>query len=120
MAGVSIRNTTRRTAPRLPFEAVAKRILPGWDISLVFIDPKPAQALNKKLRKKSYAPNVLSYEVGTKHGEIVMCLSVADTQAPSYELSPSSFYVLLFIHRCLHLKGYPHGTTMERREQKPL
>ncbi len=120
MAGISIVNLTRRKAPRLPFERAAKAILPGWDVSLAFVDPKKARALNKKLRKKTYTPNVLSYEAGKRSGEIIICLSVADKEASGYQLSPAMYTLYLFIHGCLHLKGYPHGSTMERREQELL
>ncbi len=120
MAGISILNLTRRKAPRLPFRKAAKTILPGWDLSLVFVNRKEASALNKKLRKKAYAPNVLSYKVGKRSGEIIICPEVADTQASSYSLSPLTYLLYLFIHGCLHLEGYPHGSTMERREQELL
>ena len=118
--GVSIRNLTRRKAPRLPFGAVAKEVLPSWEISLVFVPEAKAKALNKKLRKKTYTPNVLSYEAGNKTGEIIICPQVAKQQAPSYGLTMEMFMLHLFIHGCLHLKGYPHGATMDRREQKLL
>jgi rRNA maturation RNase YbeY len=121
MAGsVSIRNFTRRAAPRASFDAIAAAVLPGWDISLVFAGPARAKALNQKLRKKSYVPNVLSYESGVKSGEIIICLEVAKKQARSYEMTYADFVPYLFIHGCLHLKGHPHGTTMDRRERELL
>lgn len=120
MAGVSIANGTRRRTPRLPFAEVAEATLPGWDLSLVFVDPTQARRLNKKLRRKTYTPNVLSYQVGKRHGEILICLDVVQKQAPSYHLPPTTYCLFLFIHGCLHLKGGRHGTTMERREQMLL
>lgn len=126
MAGVEIRNLTRHDAlyseraGRRVFPAIAKHVLPAWDISLVFVDPARARALNKKLRGKNYAPNVLSYTVGRYSGEVMICLSVAFRQAPSYNLSPASFLLLLFIHALLHLEGGAHGVTMEKRELKLL
>src|SRR3989344_6778590 len=95
---VEIKNLSRRKAPAFPFAKAAKAILPGWDISLVFVDAKAAKALNKKLRRKTYVPNVLSYVVGNKSGEIIICPSIARSQAPSYDLPLSTFYLLLLIH----------------------
>jgi probable rRNA maturation factor len=117
MTAVSIRNFTRRPAPRSAFEEIAKAALPGWDISLVFVGTAKAKALNQQLRKKSYVPNVLSYESGTKSGEVIICLEVAKKQAPDYDMTYENFVPYLFIHALLHLKGYPHGTTMEKRER---
>jgi probable rRNA maturation factor len=117
---VDIRNFTRRAAPVFPYLKAAEEILPGWEISLVFSGTKRAQNLNMQLRKKSYIPNVLSYETGSKSGEIIICLEVAKKQAQSYGVSYTQFVGFLFIHGLLHLKGLPHGTTMERYEQKYL
>jgi len=120
MAGVETKNLTRRAAPRFAYASVARAVLPNWDISLVFVGPKKAQELNMQLRKKSYTPNVLSYALGQKNGEIVICLREADKQAASYSMSERIFVLYLFIHGLLHLKGWAHGGTMERCEQKLL
>jgi rRNA maturation RNase YbeY len=118
---VSIKNFTRRpSAPRATFTAIAKAVLPAWDISLVFVGSARAKALNEKLREKEYVPNVLSYVVGEKSGEIIICPSEAAKQAPAYNLSPITYHLFLFIHGLLHLKGWAHGVTMERCEQKLL
>lgn len=121
MAGVSIKNLTRRTpAARSVFSKVATDVLPGWDISLVFVTPAKALALNKQLRGKEYTPNVLSYVVGEKSGEIIICPSEAAKQAPSFNLPLASYTLLLFIHGLLHLKGWAHSGTMEKCEHELL
>jgi rRNA maturation RNase YbeY len=102
---VDVRNFTRRAAPGLPYQKVA-------------------QNLNKQLRNKDYIPNVLSYETSAtkkeRSGEIIICPEVAKRQAPEYELSYRDFIGFLFIHGLLHLKGLPHGTTMDRYEREYL
>ncbi|TSA43852.1 rRNA maturation RNase YbeY [bacterium] len=119
MAGVDIQNFTRRpTASRAVFSKIATEVLPRWDISLVFVGAAKARALNKQLRNKDYVPNVLSYEVGTKSGEILICLSEAAKQAPNYNLLPTTYTLLLFIHGLLHIKGWAHGARMETCERK--
>jgi rRNA maturation RNase YbeY len=114
---VDTRNFTRRSAPGFPYAKIAQAIAPGWDISLVFAGTARAKQLNQSLRKKSYVPNVLSYESGKKSGEIIICLDVAKKQALSYDLSYKDFVAFLFIHGLLHLLGKAHGTTMERHER---
>lgn len=123
MGGVSIKNLTRqhlKVVAGLPFAKVAEEVLPDWDISLVFVGPAKALALNKQLRGKTYTPNVLSYALGEKSGEIFICPNEAAKQAPSFHLSPPIFHLYLFIHGLLHLKGRVHGATMERCERKLL
>lgn len=119
MAGVSIKNMTRSAlgGPRRAFSVVAADVLPGWDLSLVFVSTARAQALNKELRGKSYTPNVLSYVVGDHSGEIIICPAEAKKQAPDYQLSATNFILYLFIHGALHIKGWPHGAKMEQCEQ---
>jgi probable rRNA maturation factor len=114
---LDIRNFTRSNPPEHPYERIASTILPGWDISLVFTGKARAQNLNKLLRNKDYIPNVLSYESGINSGEIIISLPVAKKEAQSYGLTYGQHVVYLFIHGLLHLKGYPHGTTMDKYER---
>ena len=116
--GVEITNLTRRSAPRFAYTAIAKEVLPDWDVSLVFVGPKKAQELNLQLRKKSYTPNVLSYALSKASGEIFICLQEAERQAPEHGMTARLFVLYLFIHGLLHLKGWAHGSTMEQCEQK--
>lgn len=121
MAGVSITNLARHErVPRFAYAKVAAKVLPGWDISLVLVSSARAKALNERLRRKTYVPNVLSYAVGEKNGEIFICLAQARKQAPSYGMTERIFTLYLFIHGLLHLKGATHGGTMERSERRLL
>ena len=111
------RNFTRSTPPRHSYDRIAQAVLPGWDISLVFVGEVRAARLNEQLRNKDYIPNVLSYESGSKSGEIIICPRVAKREAHTYGLTYAQHVAYLFIHGLLHLKGYPHGPTMERTER---
>ncbi len=117
MTTVDVRNLTRRAAPRFPYQKIAEAALPGWELSLAYLTDAKAKSMNQALRKKSYIPNVLSYETGKKSGEIAICLAEAKRQAPSYGLSYTDFVAYLFIHGCIHLKGHPHGPTMDKMER---
>jgi rRNA maturation RNase YbeY len=102
------------------FNAVAEEVLPGWDISLAFVGPAKARALNQQLREKDYIPNVLSYVVGEKSGEIIICPAEAAKQAPAHQKSEEAFVLSLFIHGLLHIKGWVHSDKMEECERKLL
>jgi probable rRNA maturation factor len=123
MGGVSIQNTTRipiRRRSRLLFSKIAREVLRGWDISLVFVGEKRALSLNKSLRGKRYVPNVLSYALGEKSGEIIICPAEAKRQAKDFGMSVHTFTLYLFIHGMLHIKGWAHGGKMEKCEEKLL
>ena len=120
MSGVSIKNLTRqhlKVGAGSVFSKVAKHVLPGWDISLVFVGERRARSLNKKLCGKAYIPNVLSYALRKSNGEIIICPHEAKRQAPSYDMSERTFILYLFIHGILHIKGWVHGAKMEKCEK---
>lgn len=109
------------TIPSLPFFAVAQKILgKKYVLRVVLSSKKNIQALNNTYRKKTYIPNTLAFPLSNNEGEIYMSLAVMRSQAKDYHLSYPDFILFLFIHSCLHLKGYDHGSTMEKQEQKYL
>ncbi len=115
---VTISHTTR-TYPTLPFKAMKEAILGAtYELSLTFVGEKRAQTLNKQYRNKEYIPNVLSFPLNTQTGEIYITPKVAEKEAYRFSLSPKGYIGYLFIHGLLHLKGYPHGATMDRLEKK--
>ncbi len=121
MGGVSVKNLTRRVSvPRFAYGTILDETLPRWDVSLVFVGPAKAKLLNKQLRGKLYTPNVLSYALGERSGEIIICLQEAEKQAPAYGMTKRDFVLYLFIHGLLHLKGMAHGATMDTCEQELL
>ncbi len=108
-----------RTFPTLPYEAMKDAILgKKYTLSLTFIGKVRAQSLNQKYRNATYVPNVLSFPLSDDAGEIYIAPSVALKEAHKFSLSPKGYVGYLFIHGLLHLKGYPHGDTMERAEKK--
>jgi probable rRNA maturation factor len=89
-----------------------------YELSLTFVGETRAQSLNKQYRNKEYVPNVLSFPLDTQAGEIYITPKVAEKEAHKFSLSPKGYIGYLFIHGLLHLKGYPHGATMDRLEKK--
>ncbi len=110
---------TARTYPVLPYEAIKKAILgKQYVLSLAFVGATRAQALNQAHRGKAYVPNVLSFPLDAGTGEIVIAPAVAKKEAAKFHMTYEGYVGFLFIHGCLHLKGYDHGDTMDRAEQK--
>lgn len=102
-------------------QKIKKEILgETYNLSINFVSPTVAQNLNIEYRKKDYIPNILSFPLSKKEGEIFICLSVARKEAKNFSLSYENFLTLLIIHGCLHLKGIDHGEKMEQEESKYL
>lgn len=110
---------TAKSFPSLPYEEMKDAILgKKYTLSLTFVGKVRAQALNLAYRKATYVPNVLSFPLQNDAGEIYITPTVAEREAPKYSLTKKGYIGYLFIHGLLHLKGYPHGATMERAEKK--
>jgi len=110
---------TARSYPKHPYEAMKDAVLgKSYALSLTFVGEKRAQALNKAHRNASYVPNVLSFPLDQHAGEIYITPQVAAREAHTFRLTPKGYVGFLFIHGLLHLKGYPHGATMDKAEQK--
>jgi probable rRNA maturation factor len=116
-----ITSTVRVYPTDLPFAAIKQAILgTKYELSLAFVGEKRATSLNMSYRKKTYAPNVLSFPLTDTAGEIFICPNIAKREAAKFNLSPSGYVAYLFIHGCLHLKGHDHGDTMDKLERKYL
>lgn len=111
--------STVKSHPHWPYETIKNTILgKQYLLSLSFVGETRAQHFNIQYRKKDYVPNVLSFPLDEKMGEIIICPAVAKKQAKDFNLSVDGYMAFLFIHGCVHLKGHDHGDTMERLEQK--
>lgn len=118
---IEIKKTIRGTLPRIPFARIARTILgPHYDLSLVVSGDTLARTINKRYRHRAYAANVLSFPISKTEGEIFLNAHAAAREAKRFHVSHRARLALLFIHGCLHLKGFLHGATMERMEQKIL
>ena len=112
-----IKRLTKDRVPALPFLHMKEAVLgKTYELSLVIAGDKLSQELNAQYRNKDYTPNVLYFPIDKKHGEIFLNLKQAKREHKDREESYEYFVALLFIHGCLHLKGMPHGSTMEKRE----
>jgi probable rRNA maturation factor len=110
---------TTKSFPQLPYAEMKDAVLgKKYTLSLSFIGKIRAQALNKEYRKATYVPNVLSFPLHDDTGEIYITPSIAKREASKFELTEKGYIGYLFIHGLLHLKGYPHGDTMDKAEKK--
>jgi probable rRNA maturation factor len=115
----SITNTTKSKIPSVPFALIKEKVLgKKYNLSLVFIGEKKSQKLNNSYRGKNKPTNCLSFSLDKNSGEIFITPKKAKREAKLFDRNFDSFIGFLFIHSLLHLKGFDHGSTMERAEEK--
>lgn len=118
-ANISINNETRGTLPRVSFGPIKEAILgKAYRLNVVITSPAAIKKLNLMYRNKNVATDILSFPLSKKEGDIYLCLSAARSEAKKFDRTYQNFLSFLFIHGCVHLKGYEHGVTMERIETK--
>lgn len=80
-----------------------------FDLSVVFGSSALMKRLNKTYRNKNGVSNVLSFPLSKSAGEIFI--------NKKYE-KQRDYSKYLFLHSLLHLKGFGHGTKMDKEEEK--
>lgn len=107
--GRSKRASKRLFRPLKFFESVKNAALgKKYDLSLVFVPKTEMRRINRIYRDKDKTTNILSFPLDKNSGEILICPDVIDPN----ETIP------LFIHGLVHLKGFEHGSKMEREERQ--
>lgn len=111
-------NETKGKLPRLPFLELKNAILgKKYELSIVYLNPAKAKKLNAAHRGKDYATDILSFPLSKNSGEIVLCPPVIKKKAPDFDMTVEKYNKFIVIHGMLHLKGYAHGSRMERAEK---
>jgi probable rRNA maturation factor len=112
---------------RLPeLRKIALRVLKAEQatgpVEIVFQSPEAQRALNLQWRKLDRTTDVLSfpYEEPELFGELYIDPLLAAEQAVRYKHSLHKELRRLIVHGCLHLCGYDHHTTTERKEMRAL
>lgn len=117
----SITRLTKGKLPSLPFSDVKNHILgKKFELSLAFIDLSTMEKLSKEYKGDKTHTNILTFPLSENQAEIVMNLKTIRSVAKNFNMTYHEHLLFLFIHGCLHLKGYKHGPEMEALEEKLL
>ena len=117
----TITNKTRGKLPRLPFVSIKNKILGrDYELSLSLLTSQKQKQINLKYREKNETTNILSFPLSKNSGEITIDQNKVRKDAPLFNMTYSQFFKYLFIHGCLHLKGFKHSSIMEKEEEKYL
>jgi len=90
----------------------------GYDLSIAYISESRSRALNQTYRRKNKPANILSFPLSKTSGEIFLNLAEIKKWAPHYGRTGDKLVGCFLLHGLLHLKGMPHGDTMERTERR--
>ncbi len=89
-----------------------------YELSLVFASKTVLKNLNGTYRGKNEPTDILSFPLSDSEGEIYINLEEARKESKKFNREFKNFIGFLFIHGLTHLKGFVHGSTMERQEIK--
>lgn len=117
----AITNDTKGKLPRLPFVFMKNKILgTEYELGLSLLTSKKQKEINLTYRGKNETTNILSFPLSKTSGEITIDPIKVASDATLFNMTYNQFFKYLFIHGCLHLKGFEHSSTMERQEKKYL
>ncbi|MBF0511673.1 MAG: rRNA maturation RNase YbeY [Candidatus Omnitrophica bacterium] len=81
----------------------------GWtplSLSIVFAGGGRMRRLNKQYLNHDYVTDVLAFDLGGHAGEVIVCPSMASSNAKIYGVCIEDEIVLYVVHGILHLAGY--------------
>lgn len=117
----TITNKTKGYLPRYPFVSIKNKILgTQYEFGLSLLTPQKQKQINLKYRGKNETTNILSFPLSKTSGEITIDPVKVRKDAPLFGMTYPQFFKYLFIHGCLHLKGFEHSSIMEKEEKKYL
>lgn len=115
----TISNKTTGKLPRLPFVSMKNKILgEKYELGLTLLSPQEQRKINFKSRGIDDTTNILSFVLSKESGEITVDPIKIKKDAPLFDMNYTQFFTYLFIHGCLHLKGFEHSSTMDKQEDK--
>jgi probable rRNA maturation factor len=89
-----------------------------YDLSFSFISAASMRRLNRTYRDIDKPTDILSFPLSKNEGEMYICKSETRKEAKKFGRTYENFIRFLFIHGCVHLKGFDHSSTMERIERR--
>ena len=93
---------------------------PEYQLSVAFVSKATIRHLNKTYRQLDEPTDVLSFPLSATEGELIFNRGMIAKKAPEFEKNYADYFLFLFIHGLLHLKGLDHGSTMEAEEARLL
>lgn len=97
------------------------------ELTIRIVDTGEATRLNERWRKKKGPTNVLSFPFDDDQnlvpgllGDIVLCAPVIKNEATAQNKSVEAHWAHMIIHGILHLLGYDHQKTPDRKKMESM
>jgi len=133
-ANINIQNLTKNQIDRKFVKRISEKVLKQekrqGDVSIVFVDAKKMQSLNKKYRGENKVTDVLSFSQGSivseffnlpngyfELGEIIVCLTKVKKNAQEFKSDFEKELGWVIIHGILHILGYDHEKSEKQAER---
>ena len=87
-------------------------------LSIVLVGDAEMARLNLRYHAVAGTTDVLSFDYGAGHGELIVSVAQVVAQARHYRTTPSRELALYVIHGILHLQGYDDLTSGKRRQMR--
>ncbi|MEI8316222.1 MAG: rRNA maturation RNase YbeY [Verrucomicrobiota bacterium] len=87
-------------------------------LSIVLVGDAEMARLNLRYHAVAGTTDVLSFDYGAGHGELIISVARAIDQARRYRTTPSRELALYIVHGVLHLQGYDDLTPGKRRQMR--
>ena len=87
-------------------------------LSIVLVSDTEMARLNRRYHDTPGTTDVLSFDYGAGHGELIISVTRAVAQARHYRTTPSRELALYVVHGILHLQGYDDLTPGKRRQMR--
>jgi rRNA maturation RNase YbeY len=112
--------------PKTTIAKIARAVVGArFSLSLVIATSKEIQQLNSDFRDKNEPTDVLAFPLSDDEGESFACPEMISKKFaakiyPKFVTSERSAFAFAVIHSLLHLVGYDHGSTMEKKEREHM
>ncbi len=115
-------------SPRAVRRALKTALAVPAEVTVRFVSRREALSLNRRFRKRRYAPDVLAFPLpagpGSVAGDIAVCPAVVEGPGGNRKALRGR-YAHALVHAALHLAGHTHNgtadaTRMRRAEEQAL
>ncbi|MES3038733.1 MAG: rRNA maturation RNase YbeY [Bdellovibrionota bacterium] len=95
------------------------RLLQRDEITLVFATPAQSKKLNLMYRNKKKPTDVLSFSPSDEDsiGELLLCPTVIEAQAPRFKHTYNEELIYMVIHGMIHLYGWDHERSLKEEKE---
>ena len=90
------------------------------EITVRIVDAEEVQRLNREIRGKDYATNVLTFDYVQEPmvmADLVLCAPVVAREAKEQRKTLAAHYAHLLVHGTLHAQGWDHETSEEDAQE---